>query len=196
MPKKVNEEKDFQGRYLSDIWSFSDDEIEELGSVITEYKKLVEEFLEKNQGDDRWTKLQKFLNKNKKIISLNKRLKKVATQDKMAKLVGRANANSRFNNTLNPASFISALGATNQIRTSDGYEGVEHNKQYIEDGKAKSSTIPGENDMGKWYLAPRMYRTDGRNGGGIQLSFIGYYIYIDSDAIIPRVEILHYVHHS
>ena len=152
---------------------FSDDEIEELGSVITEYKKLVEEFLEKNQGDDRWTKLQKFLNKNKKIISLNKRLKKVATQDKMAKLVGRANANSRFNNTLNPASFISALGATNQIRTSDGYEGVEHNKQYIEDGKAKSSTIPGENDMDKWYLAPRMYRTDGRNGGGIQLSFIG-----------------------
>ena len=152
---------------------FSDDEIEELGSVITEYKKLVEEFLEKNQGDDRWTKLQKFLNKDKKIISLNKRLKKVATQDKMAKLVGRANANSRFNNTLNPASFISALGATNQIRTSDGYEGVEHNKQYIEDGKAKSSTIPGENDMDKWYLAPRMYRTDGRNGGGIQLSFIG-----------------------
>ena len=152
---------------------FSDDEIEELGSVITEYKNLVEQFLDKNQGDDRWTKLQKFLNKDKKIISLNKRLKKVATQDKMAKLVGRANANSRFNNTLNPASFISALGATNQIRTSDGYEGVEHNKQYIEDGKAKSSTIPGENDMDKWYLAPRMYRTDGRNGGGIQLSFIG-----------------------
>ena len=24
-----NEEKDFQGRYLSDIWSFSDDEIED-----------------------------------------------------------------------------------------------------------------------------------------------------------------------
>ena len=27
--------------------------------------------------------------------------------------------------------------------------------------------------MDKWYLAPRMYRTAGRNGGGIQLSFIG-----------------------
>lgn len=152
---------------------FSDDEIEEIGNVISEYKEMVDKFLEKNTGKDRWATLQKYLNKDSKVKKLNDRLKKVATQEKMAKLVGKANANSRFNNNLNPATFISALGATNQIRTSDGYKGVEHNKQYIDEGKAKSSTIPGENDMDKWYLAPRMYRTPGRNGGGIQLSFIG-----------------------
>ena len=152
---------------------FSDDEIEEIGNVISEYKELVDKFLEKNTGKDRWAALQKYLNKDSKVKKLNDRLKKVATQEKMAKLVGKANANSRFNNNLNAATFISVLGATNQIRTSDGYKGVEHNKQYIDEGKAKSSTIPGENDMDKWYLAPRMYRTPGRNGGGIQLSFIG-----------------------
>jgi len=152
---------------------FSDGEIEEIGNVISEYKELVDKFLEKNTGKDRWAALQKYLNKNRNVKKLNDRLKKVATQEKMAKLVGKANANSRFNNNLNPATFISALATTNQIRTSDGYKGVEHNKQYIDNGKAKSSTVPGENNMDKWYLAPRMYRTAGRNGGGIQLSFIG-----------------------
>ena len=73
--------------------------------------------------------------------------------------------------------------AVNQIKSSNGYDFLKHNKQYIEDGEIKNDTIDGSNEMNDWYFHMRFKRTDGRNGGGVQASCVGSDSHDDVEAL-------------
>jgi hypothetical protein len=68
---------------------------------------------------------------------------------------------------------MSGLSFANQVVTSNGYEGVTHNKQYYDNGVLKSTPVAGTIDRDEWYINFRMYKTAGRGGGGAQVSYIG-----------------------
>ena len=120
-----------------------------------------------------WGKLQKDLLKDPIMVELNTKLKEVVSVEKFSKIIGSRNGRVAEKYDFGAAHFMSGLSFANQVVTSNGYEGVTHNKQYYDNGTLKNTTVAGTTDRDEWYINFRMYKTAGRGGGGAQISYIG-----------------------
>ena len=162
-----------QGSNLGEL--FSEDEKKELASTVHSTKQRVEELREKATGSDGkvdWKQFNDLRKNDETLIRDARRLREICGEEKLAKILGKRNAEA-LSKKLSPEVFISSVVIVNQVQTSDGYSFLKHNKQFIEDGKIKNETSSGGVDMDGWYINPRMNRTPGRNGGGIQSSWVG-----------------------
>ena len=133
--------------------------------------ELTNELTFNNKVD--WGKLQKALKEDKTILSNNKILQETVGEEKFKRLIGSRNGRVAKKYDFGASHFMTGLSLANQIRTSNGFEGVSHNKQYYNKGELKTSTLKGTTDLDEWYIEFRMYRTAGRSGGGAQVSYIG-----------------------
>ena len=157
---------------------FDDKELTEISDVVYKSKERINQLkaqYEKNGKMDKvgWGKLQKDILKDPSLVELNTQLKSLVSVEKFSKLIGSRNGRVADKYDFGAAHFISGLSLANQIVTSNGYEGVTHNKQYYDNGVLKNTTVAGTTDRDEWYINFRMYRTAGRSGGGAQVSYIG-----------------------
>ena len=158
--------------------AFSEDEITEISDVVTETKNRVNQLKARYEKDGKmdkvgWGKLQKDLLKDPIMVELNTKLKEVVSVEKFSKIIGSRNGRVAEKYDFGAAHFMSGLSFANQVVTSNGYEGVTHNKQYYDNGTLKNTTVAGTTDRDEWYINFRMYKTAGRGGGGAQISYIG-----------------------
>ena len=164
---------------MPDIQSiFSDDEIGKISDVVTKTKERVEQLKARYEKDGKmdkvgWSKLQKDILKDPTMVELNSKLKKVVSVEKFSKIIGSRNGRVASKYDFGAAHFMSGLSFANQVVTSNGFEGVTHNKQYYDNGTLKNTTVAGTIDRDEWYINFRMYKTAGRGGGGAQISYIG-----------------------
>lgn len=164
---------------MPDIQSiFSDDEIGKISDVVTKTKERVEQLKARYEKDGKmdkvgWSKLQKDILKDPTMVELNSKLKKVVSVGKFSKIIGSRNGRVASKYDFGAAHFMSGLSFANQVVTSNGFEGVTHNKQYYDNGTLKNTTVAGTIDRDEWYINFRMYKTAGRGGGGAQISYIG-----------------------
>ena len=119
-----------------------------------------------------WKKFNELRKNDETLIRNSRKLREICNEEKLTKMIGKRNAEA-LSKKLSPEVFISSVVFVNQVQTSDGYNFLKHNKQYIENGEIKNDTIDGSTDMDGWFINPRMNRTPGRNGGGIQSSYVG-----------------------
>lgn len=157
---------------------FSEEEIDVIADVVTKTKERVEQLKARYEKDGKmdkvgWAKLQKDLLKDPTMVELNTKLKEVVTVEKFSKIIGSRNGRVADKYDFGAAHFMSGLSFANQVVTSNGYEGVTHNKQYYDNGTLKNTTVAGTIDRDEWYINFRMYKTAGRGGGGAQISYIG-----------------------
>ena len=154
---------------------FSEDEVKELASITHSTKQRTEELREEATGPDGkvdWKKFNELRKNDETLIRNSRKLREICNEEKLTKMIGKRNAEA-LSKKLSPEVFISSVVFVNQVQTSDGYNFLKHNKQYIEGGEIKNDTIDGSTDMDGWFINPRMNRTPGRNGGGIQSSYVG-----------------------
>lgn len=164
---------------------FTDDEKRELGDLTHRAKTRVDELIKEATGSDGkvdWSKFAKLRENDPTMVRIDEKLRKICPQDKLAQLIGSKNAEP-YGKRLTPEIFMGSVIAVNQIKTSNGYDFLKHNKQYIEDGEIKNDTIDGSMDMNDWYFHMRFKRTDGRNGGGVQSSCVGSDSHDDIEAL-------------
>jgi hypothetical protein len=157
---------------------FDDTELDVISDVVYKTKERVNQLKSQYEKDGKmdkvgWSKLQKDILKDPTMVQLNSKLKEVVSVEKFSKLIGSRNGRVASKYDFGAAHFISGLSLANQIVTSNGYEGVTHNKQYYDNGTLKNTTVAGTTDRDEWYINFRMYRTAGRSGGGAQVSYIG-----------------------
>ena len=157
---------------------FSEEEIDVIADVVTKTKERVEQLKARYEKDGKmdkvgWGKLQKDLLKDPTLVELNTKLKEVVSVEKFSKIIGSRNGRVADKYDFGAAHFMSGLSFANQVVTSNGYEGVTHNKQYYDNGTLKNTTVAGTTDRDEWYINFRMYKTAGRGGGGAQISYIG-----------------------
>ena len=157
---------------------FDDKELTEISDVVYKSKERINQLKAQYEKDGKmdkvgWGKLQKDLKKDPTLVALNTQLKSLVSVEKFSKLIGSRNGRVASKYDFGAAHFISGLSLANQIVTSNGYEGVTHNKQYYDNGVLKNTTVAGTTDRDEWYINFRMYRTAGRSGGGAQVSYIG-----------------------
>ena len=154
---------------------FNDDERKELASIVHSTKERTEELRREATGPDGkvdWKKFNELRKNDEVLISDSRKLRQICNEEKLSTLIGQRNSEA-LSKKLSPEVFISSVVFVNQVKTSNGYEFLKHNKQFIENGEIKNETISGGTDMDGWYINPRMNRTPGRNGGGIQSSYVG-----------------------
>ena len=154
---------------------FNEDEIKELASITHSTKQRTEELREEATGPDGkvdWKKFNELRKNDETLIRNSRKLREICNEEKLTKMIGKRNSEA-LSKKLSPEVFISSVVFVNQVQTSDGYNFLKHNKQYIEGGEIKNDTIEGSTDMDGWFINPRMNRTPGRNGGGIQSSYVG-----------------------
>lgn len=161
---------------VSDL--FTNDEVDKISNVVYNTKQRVEQLKARYEKDGKmdkvsWSKLQKDILKDPELTKLNNELKSVVTSEKFSKIIGSRNGRVADKEDFGASHFMSGLSLANQIVTSNGYQGVTHNKQYYDNGTLKNTTVAGTTDRDEWYINFRMYRTAGRNGGGAQTSYIG-----------------------
>ena len=155
--------------------TFSDEETEELGGIIHSTKERTEQLKKEatdSNGKVDYKKFNKLRNNDETIIANSRRLREICDEEKLSKIVGKRNAES-MSKKLSADIFVASVAFVNQVKTADGYDFLKHNKQYIENGEIKNETTSGGTDMDGWFINPRMNRTPGRNGGGIQSSWVG-----------------------
>jgi hypothetical protein len=157
---------------------FSEEEIDKISDVVTQTKDRVNQLKARYEKDGKmdkvgWGKLQKDLLKDPTMVELNTKLKDVVSVEKFSKIIGSRNGRVAEKYDFGAAHFMSGLSFANQVVTSNGYEGVTHNKQYYDNGTLKNTTVAGTTDRDEWYINFRMYKTAGRGGGGAQISYIG-----------------------
>ena len=157
---------------------FDDKELTEISDVVYKSKERINQLKAQYEKDGKmdkvgWGKLQKDILKDPSLVELNTQLKSLVSVEKFSKLIGSRNGRVASKYDFGAAHFISGLSLANQIVTSNGYEGVTHNKQYYDNGVLKNTTVAGTTDRDEWYINFRMYRTAGRSGGGAQVSYIG-----------------------
>lgn len=157
---------------------FNDIELDEISNIVYESKERINQLKAQYEKDGKmdkvgWAKLQKDILKDPSLVELNTKLKDLVSVEKFSKLIGSRNGRVASKYDFGAAHFISGLSLANQIVTSNGYEGVTHNKQYYDNGTLKNTTVAGTTDRDEWYINFRMYRTAGRSGGGAQVSYIG-----------------------
>lgn len=157
---------------------FDDKELTEISDVVYKSKERINQLKAQYEKDGKmdkvgWGKLQKDILKDPSLVELNTQLKSLVSVEKFSKLIGSRNGRVASKYDFGAAHFISGLSLANQIVTSNGYEGVTHNKQYYANGVLKNTTVAGTTDRDEWYINFRMYRTAGRSGGGAQVSYIG-----------------------
>jgi len=154
---------------------FNDDERKELASIVHSTKERTEELRKEATGSDGkvdWKKFNELRKNDEALINDSRKLRQICNEEKLSTLIGQRNSEA-LSKKLSPEVFISSVVFVNQVKTSNGYEFLKHNKQFIENGEIKNETISGGTDMDGWYINPRMNRTPGRNGGGIQSSYVG-----------------------
>jgi len=154
---------------------FNDDERKELASIVHSTKERTEELRKEATGSDGkvdWKKFNELRKNDEALINDSRKLRQICNEEKLSALIGQRNSEA-LSKKLSPEVFISSVVFVNQVKTSNGYEFLKHNKQFIENGEIKNETISGGTDMDGWYVNPRMNRTPGRNGGGIQSSYVG-----------------------
>ena len=164
---------------------FTDEEKKELGDLAHQAKTRVEELIKEATGSDGkvdWSKFAKLRESDPTMVRIDEKLRKICPQDKLAQLIGSKNAEP-YGKRLTPEIFMGSVIAVNQIKTSNGYDFLKHNKQYMEDGEIKNDTIDGSNEMNDWYFHMRFKRTAGRNGGGVQASCVGSDSHDDVEAL-------------
>ena len=170
---KENINELLEGQQLIDL--FSDDEVSQLAEISVRTKEITEKIKDEatdEEGKIDWSLFNKLREKNEQLNELSIKLRKICPQDKFATMVGKGNARG-VSKRMTPDIFLSGLVLSNQIKTSNGYDLVKHNKQYMKDGEYKDVTIDGSVDMDEWFINFRMKRTPGRNGGGAQCSCVG-----------------------
>ena len=154
---------------------FNDGERKELSSIVHSTKERTEELRKEATGPDGkvdWKKFNELRKNDEVLINDSRKLRQICNEEKLSTLIGQRNSEA-LSKKLSPEVFISSVVFVNQVKTSNGYEFLKHNKQFIENGEIKNETISGGTDMDGWYINPRMNRTPGRNGGGIQSSYVG-----------------------
>ena len=154
---------------------FNDGERKELSSIVHSTKERTEELRKEATGSDGkvdWKKFNELRKNDEVLINDSRKLRQICNEEKLSTLIGQRNSEA-LSKKLSPEVFISSAVFVNQVKTSNGYEFLKHNKQFIENGEIKNETISGGTDMDGWYINPRMNRTPGRNGGGIQSSYVG-----------------------
>ena len=158
---------------LQDI--FNDDELDKISDAVFNTKERVNKITEEETYDGKvdWAKVQKKLKEDSVILNNNEILQKTVGEDNFKKIIGSRNGRVAKKYDFGAAHFMTGLSLANQIRTSEGFDGVSHNKQYYNKGELKTSTLKGTTDLDEWYIEFRMYRTAGRSGGGAQVSYIG-----------------------
>lgn len=167
----ISEMPDIQG-------ILSEEEITKIAETVFKTKERVGQLKSKYEKDGKvdkvgWAKLQKDLLKDSTMIELNKNMQELISVEKFTKMIGSRNGKVSAKYDFGAAHFMSGLCFANQVVTSNGYEGVTHNKQYYDNGVLESATVAGTTDRDEWYINFRMYRTSGRAGGGAQVSYIG-----------------------
>tara|TARA_R100000664_G_C2754464_1_gene142077 strand:+ start:352 stop:2550 length:2199 start_codon:yes stop_codon:yes gene_type:complete len=170
---KENINELLEGQGLENL--FSDDEASQLAEISVKTKEITEKIKKEatnEEGKIDWALFNKLREKNEQLNELSIKLRKICPQDKFATMVGKGNARG-VSKRMTPDIFLSGLVLSNQIKTSNGYELIKHNKQYMKDGEYKDVTIDGSVDMDEWFINFRMKRTPGRNGGGAQCSCVG-----------------------
>tara|TARA_B100000131_G_scaffold234185_1_gene226103 strand:- start:264 stop:2543 length:2280 start_codon:yes stop_codon:yes gene_type:complete len=153
---------------------FTPKEKTELGNLASKAKKRIENVKKQAQGSDGkidWGEFNRLRENDSAMIRINTKLRKICSEDKLAKLIGPKNAEP-YAKRLTPEIFLGSVIGTNQIKTANGYDFLKHNKQYMEDGEYKDETIDGSTDMNDWFFHMRFKRTPGRNGGGFQASCV------------------------
>jgi hypothetical protein len=156
----------------------SDEEITKISETVFATKERVNQLKARYEKDGKmdkvgWAKLQKDLLKDPTMVELNKKMQKLVSVENFSKMIGSRNGKVASKYDFGAAHFMSGLSFANQVVTSNGYEGVTHNKQYYDNGVLKSTTVAGTIDRDEWYINFRMYKTAGRGGGGAQVSYIG-----------------------
>ena len=156
----------------------SDEEVTKISETVFATKERVNQLKSKYEKDGKmdkvgWAKLQKDLLKDPTMVELNKKMQKLVSVENFSKMIGSRNGKVASKYDFGAAHFMSGLSFANQVVTSNGYEGVTHNKQYYDNGVLKSTTVAGTTDRDEWYINFRMYKTAGRGGGGAQVSYIG-----------------------
>ena len=154
---------------------FEEDDLDKISDAVFNTKQRVNELTNELTFNNKvdWGKLQKALKEDKTILSNNKILQETVGEEKFKRLIGSRNGRVAKKYDFGAAHFMTGLSLANQIRTSNGFDGVSHNKQYYNKGELKTSTLKGTTDLDEWYIEFRMYRTAGRSGGGAQVSYIG-----------------------
>ena len=116
---------------------------------------------------------------DKKVSQIEDKYKKkmgsIITTEKAGKLIGENNAKNLVQKGgVKIEALMSAIEISNNIRTNESLNELEHNKQYYdENGKPKFDTDKGTNNPDDYSITFRTKRTAGRTGGGCQLSFTG-----------------------
>ena len=156
----------------------SEEEITEIAEIVFKTKERVNQLKARYEKDGKmdkvaWAKLQKDLLKDPTMVELNQKMQKLVSVEKFTKMIGSRNGKVATKYDFGAAHFMSGLAFANQVVTSNGYEGVTHNKQYYDNGTLKNTTVAGTMDRDEWYINFRMYKTAGRGGGGAQVSYIG-----------------------
>jgi hypothetical protein len=156
----------------------SEEEINEIAETVFKTKERVNQLKARYEKDGKmdkvaWAKLQKDLLKDPTMVELNQKMQKLVSVEKFTKMIGSRNGKVATKYDFGAAHFMSGLAFANQVVTSNGYEGVTHNKQYYDNGTLKNTTVAGTMDRDEWYINFRMYKTAGRGGGGAQVSYIG-----------------------
>jgi hypothetical protein len=156
----------------------SEEEITQISETVFKTKERVNQLKARYEKDGKmdkvaWAKLQKDLLKDPTMVELNGKMQELVSVEKFTKMIGSRNGKVATKYDFGASHFMSGLAFANQVVTSNGYEGVTHNKQYYDNGTLKNTTVEGTIDRDEWYINFRMYKTAGRGGGGAQVSYIG-----------------------
>ena len=159
--------------------TFSDDEMNEIANVTSEYMDEIDNINKELDGIDfpnegaRWKEFSKRVAKIEG--GYKKRLGEVITIDHAAALLGENNAKNLVQKGgVKIEALLSAIEIANNIRTNEALNDLEHNKQFYDDnGEPKFVTSKGTQNPNDYSITFRTKRTAGRTGGGCQLSFTG-----------------------
>lgn len=159
---------------------FSDKELDELSDLIQDYKIEVSRLIGQVKGprskmlkSSKQKLAQELRSPNGAVATLAGRMKRIVTETKLGKIIGDRNASKIYGNAgFGPAQFLSGLTLANQIVTSNGFEGITHNKQYYDKGTMRSVTQRGTTNLNDWHLGlDRVY--PGTSPRGAQIGFTG-----------------------
>lgn len=162
---------------LSD--TFNDEEISKISSIVANYMdevdRIKKEVSDKNPADTTqyWKMFGKSLSEIENKYKAD--LGSIITKEHASALIGENNAGNLVQKSgVKVESLLSAIEISNNIRTNQTLNELEHNKQYYdENGEPKFVTDNGTNTPNDYSITFRTKRTAGRTGGGCQLSFTG-----------------------
>ena len=159
--------------------TFSEDERKQIATSVGDYMEDVDRIKKEIADSNPADKTAYWKSFDKKVSQIEDKYKKkmgsIITTEKAGKLIGENNAKNLVQKGgVKIEALMSAIEISNNIRTNESLNELEHNKQYYdENGEPKFDTDKGTQNPDDYSITFRTKRTAGRTGGGCQMSYTG-----------------------